>query len=73
MGVRMIVAGLPATGSDRVALYDSATGWAFGPVFGDEDEAQAFLDFLVRDARSFSNAELEAQHKRFVDLRGEDA
>jgi hypothetical protein len=51
-------------------MFDSVTGWAFGPVFhrgedGDapEDRAQAFMDWLVeedgRDPRVIQDGELE--------------
>lgn len=30
----------------KVALFDSVSGMAFGPVFNDSDEAQGFLDWL---------------------------
>lgn len=61
MGVR-IVEGM-ADGTKQVAvLYDSVTGTAFGPLFEDADEAQAFLESLAThrksDARMYSSAEL---------------
>lgn len=58
MGVRI-------TGQEgRVALYDSVSGFAFGPTFEDEDEAQAFLEWWEangdgRDLRALSDPELE--------------
>lgn len=36
MGVRL-------TDGENVALYDSTTGWSFGPVFNGEEEAEHFL------------------------------
>lgn len=59
MGVRI-------TDGDHVAIYDSVTGTAFGPVFGSEDEAQGFLDGLDMDARDYSPDELSVQHGRYV-------
>lgn len=57
-------------------LFDSVTGWAFGPVFrrGDdgespEDAAQAFLDWLEEtegtDPRVVGPRELEELHGRW--------
>ena len=40
MGVRF-------TDSENVAMYDSVTGQAFGPVFADADEAEDFIEWLV--------------------------
>lgn len=59
MGVRI-------TDKRNVALYCSTEGVAFGPVFEDEYEAQAFLDFLgERDARTMTPSELVREHCRF--------
>jgi len=30
----------------RAVLYDSVTEWAFGPLFEDADDAEAFLSWL---------------------------
>lgn len=71
MGVRMIVSER-AGSTDRVALYDSTSGWAFGPVFSDEETAQAFLDSLPNDARSYSTFDLGQLYSAFVDSQNED-
>jgi hypothetical protein len=46
----------------KVALFDSTTGLAFGPVFADDDEANEFLRFLEdigeRDPRVIPVGEL---------------
>lgn len=66
--------------SEIATLFDSVTGWSFGPVFrrgedGDSpgDLAQAFLDWLAqqaenngRDPRQISPRELEKLHDRWV-------
>lgn len=63
MGVRI-------SDSRSVCLYCSTEGVAFGPVFEDEYEAEAFLDFLgERDARSLTPSELVREHCRFVAQR----
>jgi hypothetical protein len=59
-------------------LFDSVTGWAFGPVFSrgedgesPEDRAEAFLEWLaandMRDARVIPAGELE---KLYADWSG---
>jgi hypothetical protein len=62
MGVRN------TTFEEKTALYDSVTGLAFGPVFDDPDDADAFLEHLVeigeRDPRVIPDgilAELAAE------------
>lgn len=50
------------TEENKVALYDSATGWAFGPTFETQDDAEAFLAHLAdmgeRDPRVIPIGEL---------------
>lgn len=38
--------GVRATNNNNVALYDSTTGMAFGPVFESTDDALDFLEWL---------------------------
>lgn len=49
-----------------VALFDSVTGFAFGPTFEDEESADAFLAWLRerdgRDARVLSDREIADVH-----------
>jgi len=51
-----------STEENKTALFDSATGWAFGPVFDTQEEAEAFLAHLTsigeRDARHIPVGEL---------------
>lgn len=59
---------------DRVAvLYDSTSGWAFGPVMGSEDEADEFLEFVARtsnfDVRGLTHESLAAFWRAFVESR----
>lgn len=51
---------------DSACLYDSVTGWAFGPLFEDYDKAQAFLDWLDCDARVLTDKALKAKHIEFL-------
>lgn len=60
MGVRI------TTAERKVALYDSVTGKAFGPVFDSEEEADSFLNWLdlqgYGDARSLTAATLDEEY-----------
>ena len=71
MSVR--IAGSPLRES---ALYDSTTGWAFGPVFEDEGQAQRFLEFAAeqdeQDVRRLSEASLKKLHGEFVAAEEEE-
>jgi hypothetical protein len=61
---------------EQAVLYCSTTGWAFGPVFGASDDkdarerAEAFLRWLVVDARDPSEKELE---RRYSDWQAQEA
>ncbi len=63
MGVR-ILAGqrINESGKDSACLYDSVTGFAFGPLLYDANEAQSFLDYIKhedgRDSRSISDIDM---------------
>jgi hypothetical protein len=54
----------------KVALFDSVTGWAFGPIFEDDEEANDFLSFSEekesRDLRQLTEAELNDLYGRWV-------
>lgn len=53
-------------------LWDSVSGRAFGPVFeGDtaRDDAQAFIDWLPLDARTYGQRELESLHTVWSKMR----
>lgn len=55
---------------EKVALYDSVSGFAFGPTFASEDEAEAFLAFArdheKRDLRVLNDNELEALYSAWL-------
>jgi hypothetical protein len=64
MGIR-ILSGRYDGGETRACLVDSVTGFAFGPLFDDEDRADDFVSWLAakdggRDARTLTDAELLA-------------
>lgn len=58
----------------KVALYDSTSDTAFGPVFEEEDSANAFLDHLEeigeRDPRVIPAVELAALAQEFLEEWG---
>jgi hypothetical protein len=61
------------TSSDpKVALYDSVTGFAFGPVFEDDDEIYRFLawypEHYEEDLRRLTDADWTQVLKAFADL-----
>jgi hypothetical protein len=59
MGVRI-------TDADNVALYCSTTGVAFSPVFMDYMAAEDFLEWLQKDARLYTEAELLELKARWI-------
>jgi hypothetical protein len=62
MGVRIISNQSGDYGEKGAVIFDSVSGWAFGPVFDDYDAAQAFLDWLPDDARRYAGADLQRKH-----------
>jgi hypothetical protein len=62
MGVRLITAE-----NGETVLYCSTTMWAFGPVFGDAEQAEAFLEWMQpTDVRSLSDQQLTERYLTFV-------
>jgi hypothetical protein len=64
--------GVTHTASDpAVALYDSVSGYAFGEVFTNADDAESFLAYAneheSRDLRILSAADLEKLRKAWAD------
>jgi hypothetical protein len=63
---------------NKVALFDSVSGFAFGPTFDDRDEADSYLYFIehdkdgyfVQDARGLSDAQHERLLKEFAAKEG---
>lgn len=57
------------------ALFDSVTGWAFGPTFGDSDAADNFLAFLAEhgeDGRELSTDVLSKRHDEWLARGGDE-
>lgn len=59
--------------TNKVALYDSTSDIAFGPLFETEDDAQDFLDHLEaigeRDPRVIPTVQLAELAREFLDER----
>lgn len=64
MGVRL----LSVDGGGDTCLFDSTTGWAFGPV-ASENTLNDFVDFLDSDARKYSQDQLAVLWKTFLESR----
>lgn len=53
------------------ALFDSVSGWAFGPTFASPDDAEAFLNYLHEqgeDGRELTDAQLGVRHTEWLAL-----
>ena len=46
-------------------FYCSTTGWAFGPVMDDEEEAEEFMNWLHGDPRSYTEKDLLNAYAKF--------
>ena len=66
MGIRIIESN---SDTDSYAvLYCSTSMWAFGPVFEDAEQAEAFLDwFRPDDPRILTDAEWETEYAKFIE------
>lgn len=50
----------------KSCLFCSTSDWAFGPVMNSAEEAEAFLQFLPGDPRTYKDADLESKYYDFV-------
>ena len=64
------------TRESKVALFDSVTGWAFGPTFDTADEADDFLEWFghaegwaADDPRDLRDPVLARAHSRWAKQR----
>jgi hypothetical protein len=60
----------------RTALYDTVTGWAFGPTFENPEQADDYVRFCearpdVDDVRALSPGRLEDLHRDWLRARGQ--
>lgn len=65
MGVRLVVGHENGTDIPLIAMFDSVTGFAFGPTFRSVEDALSFLALLSRDARLYSQRALAAAYQRW--------
>lgn len=68
MGVRI------TTDENKAAIFDSVTGWAFGPVFDTAEDAEDFLKFfdangIGPDPRAVSAKVLESAFGDWLNCR----
>ena len=67
MGVRI-------TDLETVALYDSVSGYAFGPTFDSEEAAQDFLDYTAAletpDPRLWDDETTDRLYQLWIAARG---
>lgn len=68
---RAVAVGVRTTsGEGKVALFDSVSGFAFGPVFDSDEEIDAFLDYArehePRDLRALTDRQLTALYETWV-------
>jgi hypothetical protein len=66
MGVRII-----DNFDGEAAIYDSVSMTAFGPIFKDTEQAEAFLKWLVVDARRVEECDLMGKYSEFLDKEAE--
>ncbi len=69
MGVRIWEGTLDGGRREAAGLYCSTTDWAFGPLFDDYEEADAFLEYLPCDPRSIKDSDLEDHFGAFKKMR----
>lgn len=66
----------PEREAEVVAMFDTVTGWAFGPVFDGREEARRFMEFAGgqlgpdTDIRAVPNVKLEELHRAWLRSEG---
>jgi hypothetical protein len=65
MSVSILVGKAYEGASDEAVFYCSTTGWAFGPVMGSREEAEAFQVYLGCDPREVREEELRDRYTAF--------
>jgi hypothetical protein len=75
MGCRILVGQEQGTDTESAVMFDSVSGFAFGPLMDSEDEAELFIQHCRedhgKDPRSFSDAELSEIWANFAKQRCE--
>jgi len=59
------------TTREQAVLYDSVNGIAFGPVFDSQLEASDFVEWLPKDARIYTSADLVELYVDFQERDGD--
>jgi len=59
------------TSREQAVLYDSVNGIAFGPVFDSQLEASDFVEWLPKDARTYTQADLAFLYFEFQQRDGD--
>lgn len=59
-------------GYKTVAMYDTVTGWAFGPTFSSKGDALLFIRFAesqpgIKDVRAVPNQQLQKLHSEWIE------
>lgn len=61
---------------DKVTLFDSVTGMAFGPVFDNADEASEYVDYVAdrtgKDPREFNPNTLQQYKADFDEMKADN-
>jgi hypothetical protein len=57
-----------ANGMECAVMFCSTTGWAFGPVFANAEQAERFIDWVPLDPRTYNDSELEGLYGDFLRL-----
>ncbi len=52
---------LTDTENGHKCLYCTTTMWAFGSIFYEDDDVEDFLEWLPKDARLYTDSELETK------------
>ncbi len=65
MGVRLIIGVRQVGDPDCVAMYDSVTGFAFGPVFESEIAAESFIAACEQEPYKYTRRDLELIHAQW--------
>jgi hypothetical protein len=70
MSVEILTGTMPGSQEQRSCLVDSVSGWVFGPLFHDEDDAEEFIQWVIEhrgcDPRALAPSDLRAAHMEWI-------
>jgi len=73
MSVEILTGTIPGSQTKRSCMVDSVSGWVFGPLFHDEDEADGFIQWVIEhkgcDPRALVHSDLRAAHLEWIRTR----